>query len=177
MGRADNEQAAFLFDRERSIDSVRSPAIEPRMQRRFVMAKAICKVLGVVFLIIGLVGFIIPNLLGMHLSGIHNIIHLISAALALYFGFAASPSAARAFSLIFGAIYLLLGALGFIAPGPVIELIHARHAAGGLRSLAADNIVHLLLGAIFIIAGLAGAPHVAPITTHGRTTGGPATRA
>ena len=89
------------------------------------MAKAICKVLGVVFLILGLLGFVSPNLLGMHLSGIHNIIHLISAALALYFGFAASPSAARTFSLIFGAIYLLLGALGFIAPG------HCDQAASG----------------------------------------------
>ncbi|HEY6403452.1 MAG TPA: hypothetical protein VI479_18660 [Blastocatellia bacterium] len=140
------------------------------------MAKAICKVLGVVFLIIGLLGFLFPNLLGMHLSGIHNIIHLISAALALYFGFAASPSAARAFSLIFGAIYLLLGALGFIIPGAVIELVQARHAPGGSRSLAADNIVHLLLGALFLIAGLARAPHVAPITTHGRMTGGTTAR-
>lgn len=140
------------------------------------MAKAICKVLGVVFLIIGLLGFISPNLLGMHLSGIHNIIHLISAALALYFGFAASPSAARAFCLIFGAIYLLLGALGFIAPKPVIELLQAHHTPGGLRSLAPDNVVHLLLGAIFLIAGLARAPHVAPITTHRRTTGGTTAR-
>jgi hypothetical protein len=136
------------------------------------MAKAICKVLGIVFLIIGLLGFIFPNLLGMHLSGIHNIIHLISAALALYFGFVASPSAARAFSLIFGAIYLLLGALGFITPGGVIELLQARHAPGGLRSLTPDNIVHLLLGAVFLIAGLARAPHAAPITTYNRRTSG-----
>jgi hypothetical protein len=136
------------------------------------MAKAICKILGVIFLILGLLGFVSPNLLGMHLSGIHNIIHLISAALALYFGFAASPSAARTFSLIFGAVYLLLGALGFIAPGSVIRLIQAHHTPGGLRSLAADNIVHLLLGAIFIIAGLARAPHIAPITTHRGPTGG-----
>ena len=135
------------------------------------MAKAICKVLGVVFLIVGLLGFFSPNLLGMHLSGIHNIIHLISAALALYFGFVASPGAARAFSLIFGAVYLLLGALGFINPDPLIELFQARHAPGRLRSLAADNIVHLLLGAIFLIGGLARAPRVAPITTHRRTTG------
>jgi uncharacterized membrane protein HdeD (DUF308 family) len=140
------------------------------------MAKAICKVLGVVFLIIGLLGFVSPNLLWMHLSGIHNIIHLISAALALYFGFAASPSAARAFSLIFGAIYLLLGALGFIIPDPVSELLQARHTPGGLRSLAADNIFHLLLGALFLIAGLARAPHVAPITIHGRMTGGTTAR-
>jgi Domain of unknown function (DUF4383) len=140
------------------------------------MAKAICKVLGVVFLVIGLLGFVSPNLLGMHLSGIHNIIHLISAALALYFGFAASPGAARAFSLVFGAIYLSLGALGFIATGAVSELLQAHHAPGGMRSLAADNIVHLLLGAIFMIAGLARAPRAAPITTHRRTTGGTATR-
>lgn len=135
------------------------------------MAKAICKVLGVVFLIIGFLGFVSPNLLGMHLSSIHNIIPLISAALALYFGFAASPSAARTFSLIFGAVYLLLGALGFITPGPVIRLIQAHHAPGGLRSLAADNIVHILVGAVFIIAGLARAPRVAPITTHRRQAG------
>src|SRR5262245_13318239 len=167
MGRADNEQAAVLFDRERSISRDRSPAAETRKQRRFVMAKAICKVLGVVFLILGLLGFVSPNLLGMRLSGIHNIIHLISAALALYFGFAASPSVARTFSLIFGAIYLLLGALGFGAPSSVIALLQARHTPGGARSLAADNIVHILLGAVFIIAGLARAPHVAPITTRG----------
>jgi uncharacterized membrane protein HdeD (DUF308 family) len=140
------------------------------------MAKVICKVLGVVFLIVGLLGFVSPNLLGMHLSGIHNIIHLISAALALYFGFAASPSAARAFSLIFGAVYLLLGALGFTTPGPVIALLQAHHTPGGLRSLAADNIFHILLGAVFIIAGLARAPRVAPITTHRGPAGGATAR-
>ncbi|HEX5082333.1 MAG TPA: hypothetical protein VFY40_09815 [Blastocatellia bacterium] len=136
------------------------------------MAKAICKVLGIVFLLVGLLGFVFPNLLGMHLSSAHNIIHLISAALALYFGFAASPGAARVFSLIFGAIYLLISALGFITPDLVIELLQARHAPGGLRSIAPDNIVHLFLGAIFLIAGLARAPQAAPITTYnGRTTG------
>src|SRR5215510_15629687 len=140
------------------------------------MAKAICKVLGVVFLLLGILGFVFPRLLGMHLSSAHNIIHLISAALALYFGFVASPSAARAFSLIFGAIYLLLGVLGFIAPGPVIRLIQAHLTPGGLRSIAADNIFHMLLGVVFIIAGLARAPHVAPITTHRGPTRGAAVR-
>jgi preprotein translocase subunit Sss1 len=141
------------------------------------MAKPICKVLGIVFLIVGLLGYFSPNLLGMHLSGIHNIIHLISAALALYFGFAASPSAARAFSLIFGVVYLLIGALGFITPDRVIELLQASRAPGPPRSIAADNIVHLLLGSIFTIAGLARAPHGAPITTYNRrTTGGTTAR-
>src|SRR5262245_2686209 len=113
MGRADSEQAVICFSPKREICLRMN---EPRITEGFI-AKAICKVLGVVFLILGLLGFVSPRLLGMHLSGVHNIIHLISAALALYFGFVASPSAARSFSLIFGVVYLLLGALGFIAPG------------------------------------------------------------
>jgi uncharacterized membrane protein HdeD (DUF308 family) len=176
MGRADNDQAAVLFDRERPNNRGRSPAIETRKQMRFVMAKAICKILGVVFLIVGSLGLFSPNLSGMRLSGIHNIIYLISAALTLYFGFVASPSAARTFSFIFGAVYLLLGALGFINPGLVIELLRARHEPGGPRSLAGDNVVHLLLSAIFLLGGLTRAPRVAPITTPRRVTGGTAAR-
>ena len=141
------------------------------------MAKAICKVLGVVFLIVGFLGFVSPHLLGMHLSGAHNIIHLISATLALYFGFAASPSAARTFSLIFGAIYLLLGVLGFIVPASVAALLQVHMAPGRPLSLTPDNIVHLLLGALFLIAGFARAAHTTPITAHGgTTTHGSATR-
>ena len=138
------------------------------------MAKAICKVLGVVFLLLGTLGFVFPRLLGMHLTGAHNVIHLISAALALYFGFVASPSAARAFSLIFGAIYLLLGALGFITPGVVSSALQAHAAPGRPFNLAPDNIVHLLLGAIFLIAGFSRVAHITPITTdRGATTSHP----
>ena len=31
------------------------------------MAKTVCKILGVVFLLVGLIGFVSPNLLGAHL--------------------------------------------------------------------------------------------------------------
>jgi hypothetical protein len=48
------------------------------------MAKAIATILGVGFLLVGVIGFLAPDLLGMHLSLIHNIIHLISGALAGY---------------------------------------------------------------------------------------------
>ena len=47
------------------------------------MAKTLCKILGVVLLIVGLSGFAAPNLLGMHLTPIHNIVHLVTAAIAL----------------------------------------------------------------------------------------------
>jgi hypothetical protein len=41
---------------------------------------------------------------------------LATAGLALYFGLAGSAAAARTFLLAFGAVYALLGVLGFVAP-------------------------------------------------------------
>lgn len=61
------------------------------------MAKTVCKILGVVFVLVGLAGFAAPNLLGAHLDTPHNLVHIVSGIAALYFGFAGSLSAARAF--------------------------------------------------------------------------------
>ncbi len=129
------------------------------------MAKTICKVLGAVFLVVGLLGFVAPNLLGMHLSVVHNVIHLASGAVALYLGFAGTYSAARTFCLVFGGVYLLLGLLGFIAPAIVANLLQAHEAPGPTGSLAPDNIVHLLLGAAFLVGGLTRTSYVDSVTT------------
>jgi len=110
------------------------------------MAKNICKVLGIIFLIVGIIGFAAPRFLGMHLTPTHNIIHLVSAALALYFGFAASEAAAITFSRVFGIVYLLLGVAGFAG-------LNMIGGANVLMLGLADNIVHILLGVVFIIAG------------------------
>ena len=59
------------------------------------MAKTVCKILGVVFLLVGVCGFAAPNLLSAHLSPIHNVVHIVSGAIALYFGFAGTLSAAK----------------------------------------------------------------------------------
>ncbi|HEY7511055.1 MAG TPA: DUF4383 domain-containing protein [Vicinamibacteria bacterium] len=116
------------------------------------MVKTFNKVAGVVLLVVGLAGFAMPNLLGMHLTPVHNIIHLLTAALALYMGFAGSLDAARTFSIAFGAVYLLLGVLGFVAPGVVTAVIGHPPAPAG--ELTPDNAVHLLLGAAFLAVGL-----------------------
>jgi len=79
------------------------------------MAKTVTKILGVVFLLVGFVGFFAPGILGMHLSMAHNIVHLTSGALAFYFGLTGTLRAARSFCLIFGVVYGLLGVLGLIA--------------------------------------------------------------
>jgi hypothetical protein len=115
------------------------------------MAKTIATILGAVFILVGLLGFVMPHILGMHLSAAHNIIHLASGAIALYLGLAGSLSAARMFCIIFGAVYLLLGVVGFIAGDGaerLMTLIPNRLAFGTM-----DHIVHVLLGLIFLIGG------------------------
>jgi hypothetical protein len=107
-------------------------------------------------LLVGIAGFLKQDLLGMHLTTLHNIVHLLTAAIALYFGFAGTASAARTFCIAFGAIYLLLGILGFIAPDIVANIIG--HTMAADDSLAPDNSVHLLLGAVFLVVGLLRAP-------------------
>ncbi|HVR70372.1 MAG TPA: hypothetical protein VMT87_05955 [Vicinamibacteria bacterium] len=124
------------------------------------MVKTLNKVIGVVLLVVGLWGLAEPNLLGMHLTPVHNVIHLLTAAVALYMGFVASVSAARTFSIAFGAVYLLLGVLGFVAPGLVTSVIG--HPPVGAGELTPDNVVHVLLGGAFLAVGLLQSRALAP---------------
>ena len=115
------------------------------------MAKTVCKILGVVLLLVGVCGFVAPTLLGAHLSPAHNVVHLLSGALALYFGFAGTFSAAKMFSLVFGVVYLALGILGMALGDPANErLWHV----GPLEFGQADHGIHVLLGVIFLAGGL-----------------------
>jgi hypothetical protein len=117
------------------------------------MTVTICRVMGFILLAVGVLGFPAPNLLGMHLTPMHNVVHLASGALALYFGYAATAGA-RGFALTFGAVYFLLGVLGFAAPDLVARLIGHPPTADA-RALTPDNVVHLILGGTFLAAGWA----------------------
>ena len=114
------------------------------------MAKTICKILGVVFLLVGVIGFAKHDLLGAHLTPPHNVVHIVSGVIALYFGFAGSLSAAKAFSLIFGVVYLALGILG-MALGHGADRMWQ---VGPLEFGQADHGIHILLGVIFLAGGL-----------------------
>jgi hypothetical protein len=114
------------------------------------MAKTVCKILGVVFLLVGLIGFVKADLLGAHLSPAHNAVHIVSGAIALYFGFAGSLSGAKAFSLVFGVVYLALGILG-MALGTGADRMWM---VGPLHFGQADHGIHILLGVIFLAGGL-----------------------
>lgn len=129
------------------------------------MAKTICKIMGVVFLLVGLIGFAKIDLMGTHLSLLHNIVHIASGAIALYLGFAGTLAAARLFCLVFGAVYLLLGILGFALGTPGVPTVPGMAGMGSDPNLwkviqgqlefgRMDHIVHVLFGIVFLIGGL-----------------------
>jgi Domain of unknown function (DUF4383) len=114
------------------------------------MAKTVCKILGVVLLLVGVCGFVAPRLLGAHLFPAHNGVHIVSGVIALYFGFAGSLSSARIFSLVFGVVYLALGILG-MALGTAPDRMWM---VGPLELGQADHGIHILLGVVFLAGGL-----------------------
>lgn len=138
------------------------------------MAKTVSTILGTAFLLVGLAGFLAPNLLGAHLTPAHNVVHLASGAAALYFGLRGSPVAARLFATLFGVFYLMLGVMGFWLGNSgesALPLVmrqgveeHMFQAIPGHFELGtADHVLHLLLGAAFLIAGAASRARVRPL--------------
>lgn len=122
------------------------------------MAKTIATVLGAGFLLVGIIGFIAPHLMGMHLSMAHNIIHLVSGALALWIGIAGSYGAARSFCFFFGLVYGLLGVLGFLmgaGPERMFTIIPDQLMLGRM-----DHIIHIVLGGLFLVGALLGRPAI-----------------
>jgi hypothetical protein len=115
------------------------------------MAKTVCKILGVAFLLVGIAGFAAPTLMGFHLSPPQNIVHIVSGIIALYFGFSGSLGGAKGFCLVFGIVYLGLGIFGMVMGDPAMNRMWH---VGPLDLAMADHGLNILLGAIFLAAGL-----------------------
>jgi hypothetical protein len=117
---------------------------------------------GALLVLIGLLGFAAPGFLGMHLSALHNVLLLLSGTVAIYFGLQATPQAARAFCLVFGTLYGLLGLTGFVVGGiaNTFTIIPGALVLGTM-----DHAVHLILGSTFVAVGwLERAATLAPAT-------------
>ncbi len=100
------------------------------------MAKTVATIMGVVFILAGLVGFISNDLLGFHLSFFHNAaVHIVSGAVSLYFGLRGTLRGARLFCLVFGIVYALIGVVGFL-PGTSQS---PRRACRGRRTRACSR--------------------------------------
>ena len=122
------------------------------------MAKTYCKILGVAMLLAGVLGFVMPRLLGFHLTPVHNVIHLATGALAAYFGFAGAYGGAQNFCRIFGIVYGLVALLGFVAPGLLSTILG--HPGLTAADLMPDNVFHVAVTLASLAAGFAGAPAV-----------------
>ncbi len=122
-------------------------------------AQWVCMVLGVALILVGMAGFVLPNLFEMHLGWGHNIIHIISGLLALWFGVGNSFLSAERFSYAFGAIYGMLGVAGFlfgsntsmIPPDMDYDSFWWRLIPGYLELGTSDHIVHVCIGLAFVV--------------------------
>lgn len=117
---------------------------------------------GLVFLTFGVVGLVLPDLLGLHLSFTHNVIFLITGILAILTGISRLPARAGNFCLLAGTIYSLFGLAGFVlgqpgypavghlAPDPQLLRVVPNVLEFGVN----DHAVHGALGLILLISGL-----------------------
>jgi len=115
-------------------------------------ARWFARIIGITLVLVGIWGFFTRDPLGINfeLTTLHNWVHILTGAIALYFGFAPVAEVTVAnFAKVFGAIYLLLGVVGFF----VHTLLN-----GALVLTLADDILHVLIG----IAGLATGFMTAP---------------
>ncbi|HTT00547.1 MAG TPA: DUF4383 domain-containing protein [Steroidobacteraceae bacterium] len=128
------------------------------------MLKQAAVLFGIVFLAVGILGFVpgITNnqmLLGIfHVNAMHNVVHLISGAVALWAGLT-SAGYARTYFRVFGIVYGLVALLGFyVGNGLLLGLI---------SNNAADTWLHVLIAVVALVLGFAvkeASPAVRPAT-------------
>ncbi|MFP5385503.1 MAG: DUF4383 domain-containing protein [Bacteriovoracia bacterium] len=127
------------------------------------IAQKVCIGLGIFFVIVGLGGIVFPAMFGMHLSLVHNVIHLVSGALALWAGYSDDFKRAYNFCLAFGVIYGLLGLAGFIFGNPGYPDVGNMQADENLLVIipnalelgTMDHSFHIILSAIFLLTAYA----------------------
>jgi hypothetical protein len=111
------------------------------------MAKTIVMVLGVVFVLIGVLGFFNDPILGLfEVDLVHNIVHLLSGVVALFMA-SMGESSAKTFAKVFGIVYGLVAILGFV--------MGAGELLGIMQINSADNWLHVLLTVVFLYVGFA----------------------
>jgi hypothetical protein len=117
-------------------------------------AKSAALLLGVVFIIVGILGFIDNPIVGtspdaiFHADSIHNWVHIVSGVLFVLFA-SSMPASVSGFMILFGIVYLGLGIYGMMTIGSegTTKLL------GFLTVNGADNYLHIALGAVILLMG------------------------
>ena len=104
---------------------------------------------GVVFVVVGVLGFVPGVTSNGHLLGIfevdttHNVIHLLSGVIALLAAMGAAQYASLYFK-VFGVLYALVTIAGFVQGDTVLGVIGVN---------LADNVLHLVIAALALWIG------------------------
>jgi hypothetical protein len=110
-------------------------------------AKTAALVFGVVFILVGVLGFIPNPLVGpdgiFMVNTMHNVVHLVSGALLLA-GVYTQLGASMALKIV-GVVYAVVAILGFVMPGDML--------LGMISMNAADRWLHVLLAIVILAAG------------------------
>ena len=121
------------------------------------MIKTAAILFGIVFILIGILGFV-PGvtdnemLLGIfHVNAAHNVVHLLSGAVALFAGLT-SVGASRIYFRIFGVVYGLVAILGLMNMGQHTMLL------GLISNNDADTFLHIAIAAVSLLLGFMPAP-------------------
>lgn len=116
------------------------------------MVKTAAVLFGVVFILVGILGFV-PGvttnemLLGIfHVNAAHNVVHLLSGAVALFAGMT-SAGASRMYFRIFGVVYGLVAIMGFMHMGEHTMLL------GLISNNDADTYLHVVIAAASLLFG------------------------
>ena len=124
-------------------------------------AQMFALVFGVVYLLIGLIGFASTGfdnfakfsddqLLIFNINPLHNIVHL--AIGAVWIASSKNHASAKSANLAIGVVYLLVAVLGLLEVEFVAELLNINEGSGD-----PDNFLHLISGAAGVFFGTAGA--------------------
>lgn len=115
--------------------------------------KLVATVFGAVFVLVGILGFVMDPILGLfQTSLLHNLVHLLSGAALLAAAFLDDGRNARMGLLALGVVYALVTVLGFLLPDLVNTLLGGNDS--DLAIDQADNFLHLLLAAALLAVPL-----------------------
>ncbi len=125
------------------------------------MAKKWAKVLGVVVIIVGVIGFFANPLVGMmgyfHTNTALDIVYIVLGLVLVLCG---TDEKAKLWLKIVGIIYVLLAIIGFMMmKGATVASVF------GLQVNGAANWLHLVVGVVMFLAGMSGAKTAMAPTT------------
>ena len=104
-------------------------------------------IVGIASLQSGFIGLIAPDFLLWDQA--HNALHIVLGLIALYVGFAPRPALSPIlYGKAFGVIYVLLAGIGFASP-----TVLGVGTTMGLHLETGENLLHLLVGAVGLLAG------------------------